>query len=155
MGENDAMKIIVCVDNNNGMMFNHRRQSQDKVLRKRILELTDGHELWMNSYSKKQFLQDIESNISNAQAENGNVDEIHADEDFLEKAGTGEYCFVEDEDVSAYGSRIEEVILCHWNRDYPADMYLRLDLSGYRLVETREYKGFSHEKITEERYVRK
>ena len=36
------MKIIVCVDNQNGMMFNHRRQSQDRVLRKRILELTGG-----------------------------------------------------------------------------------------------------------------
>ena len=36
------MKIIVCVDNQNGMMFNHRRQSQDRVLRKRIMELTGG-----------------------------------------------------------------------------------------------------------------
>ena len=41
------MKIIVCVDNQNGMMFNHRRQSQDRVLRKRILELTGGEKLWM------------------------------------------------------------------------------------------------------------
>ena len=51
------MKIIVCVDNQNGMMFNHRRQSQDRVLRKRILELTGGKKLWMNAYSQKQFLQ--------------------------------------------------------------------------------------------------
>ena len=50
------MKIIVCVDNQNGMMFNHRRQSQDRVLRKRILELTGGEKLWMNAYSQKQFL---------------------------------------------------------------------------------------------------
>lgn len=50
------MKIIVCVDNQNGMMFNHRRQSQDRVLRKRILELTGGKKLWMNAYSQKQFL---------------------------------------------------------------------------------------------------
>ena len=49
------MKIIVCVDNQNGMMFNHRRQSQDRVLRKRILELTGGKKLWMNAYSQKQF----------------------------------------------------------------------------------------------------
>lgn len=51
------MKIIVCVDNQNGMMFNHRRQSQDRVLKKRILELTGGKKLWMNAYSQKQFLQ--------------------------------------------------------------------------------------------------
>ena len=36
------MILIVCVDDHNGMMFNHRRQSQDRVLRADILELTDG-----------------------------------------------------------------------------------------------------------------
>ncbi len=29
------MIVMVCVDNRNGMMFNHRRQSQDRVLRRR------------------------------------------------------------------------------------------------------------------------
>ena len=53
--EKREMKIIVCVDNQNGMMFNHRRQSQDRVLRKRIMELTGGKKLWMNAYSQKQF----------------------------------------------------------------------------------------------------
>ena len=113
------MKIIVCVDNQNGMMFNHRRQSQDRVLRKRILELTGGKKLWMNAYSQKQFLQ-VNGNMSKEQEQSG---QIQADEAFLEKAGPGEYCFVENKDVVPYESRIEEVILCHWNRDYPADMY--------------------------------
>ena len=112
------MKIIVCVDNQNGMMFNHRRQSQDRVLRKRILELTGGKKLWMNAYSQKQFLQ-VNGNMSKEQEQSG---QIQADEAFLEKAGPGEYCFVENKDVVPYESRIEEVILCHWNRDYPADM---------------------------------
>ena len=32
---NDYMKVIVCVDDNNGMMFNNRRQSRDeKVIEK-------------------------------------------------------------------------------------------------------------------------
>ena len=74
---------------------------------------------------------------------------------FLEKAGPGEYCFVEDKDVVPYESRIEEVILCHWNRDYPADMYFKMDLGSWKLAETQEYAGSSHEKITEERYVRR
>ena len=30
------MIIMVCVDDNNGMMFNKRRQSQDRVLRQRM-----------------------------------------------------------------------------------------------------------------------
>ena len=51
------MILIVCVDDHNGMMFNHRRQSQDRVLRADILELTDGKKIWMNAYSRKQFAE--------------------------------------------------------------------------------------------------
>lgn len=39
------MIIIVCADNNNGMMFNNRRQSQDRTLRDHlsgwVLETTE------------------------------------------------------------------------------------------------------------------
>ena len=81
------MKIIVCVDNQNGMMFNHRRQSQDRVLRKRILELTGGKKLWMNAYSQKQFLQ---GNMPKEQEQSGQLGQsgqIQADETFLERRG--------------------------------------------------------------------
>ena len=43
------MIIMVCVDDNNGMMFNKRRQSQDRVLRQRMLELAGEKKLWMLS----------------------------------------------------------------------------------------------------------
>ena len=33
------MTLIVCLDDKNGMAFNHRRQSQDRLLRRRVLEL--------------------------------------------------------------------------------------------------------------------
>ena len=69
------MKIIVCVDNQNGMMFNHRRQSQDRVLRKRILELTGGKKLWMNAYSQKQFLQ-VNGNMSKEQEQSGQIQPV-------------------------------------------------------------------------------
>mgnify|MGYP000801288489 CR=1 FL=1 len=147
------MKIIVCVDNQNGMMFNHRRQSQDRVLRKRILELTGGKKLWMNAYSQKQFLQ-VNGNMPKEQEQSGQSGQIQADEAFLEKAGPGEYCFVEDKDVVPYESRIEEVILCHWNRDYPADVFFEVDLSKWRLEERKDFSGYSHEKITKEIYNR-
>ena len=147
------MKIIVCVDNQNGMMFNHRRQSQDRVLRKRILELTGGKKLWMNAYSQKQFLQ-VNGNMSKEQEQSGQLGQIQADEAFLEKTGPGEYCFVEDKDVVPYESQIEEVILCHWNRDYPADVFFEVDLSKWRLEERKDFSGYSHEKITKEIYNR-
>ena len=70
------MILIVCVDDHNGMMFNHRRQSQDRVLRADILELTDGKKLWMNAYSRKQFAE-------------SDAEKILVDETFLDAAGDG------------------------------------------------------------------
>ena len=49
------MIVMVCVDDKNGMMFNKRRQSQDRVLRQHMLELAGDKKLWMNAYSRKQF----------------------------------------------------------------------------------------------------
>ena len=47
------MILIVCIDDNKGMMFNHRRQSQDRVLRRHILDMVGNGKLWMNEYSGK------------------------------------------------------------------------------------------------------
>lgn len=152
------MKVIVCVDNQMGMMFNHRRQSQDRLLRQRILKLSGGKKLWMNAYSYKMFLQDLQGTstggLQAGQETSGQLELIQADESFLEKAEEGEFCFVEDQDIVPYEKRVEEVILCRWNRDYPADLYFKMDLSAWKLAGTQEYAGSSHEKITEERYVR-
>ena len=57
------------------------------------------------------------------------------------------------EHVPGY-SKSESVVLYKWNRVYPADQYFAMDLSGWKLVETVEFPGSSHEKITEERYER-
>ena len=35
------MRVIVCVDDNGGMLFNHRRQSRDRVLCERVLQMAD------------------------------------------------------------------------------------------------------------------
>ena len=135
------MILIVCVDDHNGMMFNHSRQSQDRILRGDILELTEGKILWMDAYSKKQFVEE-------------GMTQIRVEEDFLQKAGEGEFCFAEDADLSGEEERIQEIYLYRWNRDYPADVYFPVDLSGWNCVETKEFAGSSHEKITRERYVR-
>ena len=149
------MKIIVCVDNQNGMMFNHRRQSQDRVLRKRILELTGGKKLWMNAYSQKQFLQ-VNGNMPKEQEQSGQLGQsgqIQADEAFLEKAGPGEPCFVEDRSVAPFAGRVERVVLYRWDRAYPADLYWDLSLEGWTLARREEFPGFSHEIITKEVYI--
>ena len=58
------MIIMVCVDDNNGMMFNKRRQSQDRVLRQRMLELAGEKKLWMNDYSRRQFPEEEADRIA-------------------------------------------------------------------------------------------
>ncbi len=135
------MIIITVVDNRNGMLFNHRRQSQDGILREKILEMAKEKKIWMNAFSAKQFSQE---------------DAIMVDEEFLEKAQKGEYCFVEDQPVASALDRIESVILFHWNRDYPGDFYFDLDLSdgSWELESTEDFAGSSHEDITKEVYLR-
>ena len=135
------MIIMLCVDNKNGMLFNRRRQSRDSILQQHVLALAGSGRLWMSPYSRKQF------------ADTGPA-EIIADDAYLEKAEKGDYCFVEDRDVAMYEDRIEKVILFKWNRNYPADTFFSLDLSGYTLEKTEDFAGNSHEKITKEIYRR-
>ena len=49
------MKLIVCVDKKNGVMFFGKRQSQDSVLREWIITHTADSKLWMSNYSAEQF----------------------------------------------------------------------------------------------------
>jgi hypothetical protein len=137
------MIAIVCIDNKGGMLFNDRRQSQDRVLRKRILSRAAGEELWMNAYSAKQFLAD------------GSVD-IRVDEAFLQNAPESALCFVETEPLAPVLARLEGLILCKWNRAYPADVFLDVqpESAGMHLVDSAEFPGSSHEKITMEEYRR-
>ena len=137
------MNIIAVIDDGGGLMFNRRRQSQDRILRERILRLSDGARLWMNAYTRKQF-DDIDP------------ERVSVDEDFLQKAADGDYCFVENSPVLPVLDRVERLILFRWNRAYPSDLKLDLDPSapGWILLETDEFPGYSHEKITEEVYVR-
>ena len=129
------MILIACVDDNLGMAFNRRRQSQDRVLRARLLERVGAAKLWMSPYSARQF---------EALPENAQVCE-----DFLSRAGAGEYCFAELE----CPAQAEGVVLYRWNRVYPADARFTFKLNQFRMVEQTEFAGFSHPKITEEIYI--
>lgn len=135
------MILLACVDDDMGMLFNKRRQSQDKVLLNHILDITANGRLWMNHYSARQFESHPEP-------------QINIDENFLSEAAPGEFCFSEDVDVGPYGQWVEKIILFRWNRRYPGDLHFSIDLSNWRLVESHDFAGSSHEKITQEVYVR-
>ena len=49
------MKVIVCVDDNNGMMFNNRRQSRDRILIEDVVKNVIGGNLLMAPYSEPLF----------------------------------------------------------------------------------------------------
>ena len=137
------MILMVCVDDKNGTMFNRRRQSKDRLLRERILELTEGGRLWMNAYSAKQFGPELPA-------------QIVVDEEYCTKAAPGDFCFMEGGSAAACGEGLEKLILFKWNRTYPADQWfdIRLDEEGWRRDSQEEFLGTSHEKITMEVYVK-
>ena len=133
------MNAIVCVDNRQGMLFNHRRQSRDQALKDFLLNLAGEKGLHMNHFSEKLF--------------EGSPN-IHIAEDFLDCAREDDFCFVEDHLLKPYENKIHSLIVCRWNRDYPGDFFLDLDYSGRKLVFAEEFPGTSHEKITVEVYVK-
>lgn len=130
------MILIVCIDDRNGMAFNHRRQSRDRVLADRIASLTMGKKLWIEPYSQKLF-------------SGGNA---VVSDDYLTAAGTDDYCFVERDDVTPYEDKIRKIIVFRWNRVYPSDLRFGIDLTAWQLVYFEEFPGSSHEKITMEVY---
>ena len=121
-------------------MFNHRRQSQDRVLRERMLERVGGAPLWMRPYSARQF-GPLPPNVRPA-------------EDFLERAGAGEYAFTELDAPGRWGRKIEGILLYRWGRSYPADLTFDLSLEGFALQSSLDFAGSSHPEITEEIYIR-
>lgn len=132
------MRVILALDDRNGMLFNHRRQSSDIEVRYKIKELIQDGILYLNTYSAEQFK---DSGIR-----------LSVDEDFLYKTGKGEYCFVEDNKMSDVKKDIEEFVIFRWNRKYPSDHVLDIlpEECGMACVHTEEFKGNSHEKITME-----
>ena len=131
------MNVIVTLDENNGMAFNGRSQSRDQAVLARALQMAAGHKLWMAPESAPLFPGAP----------------VHAAVDFLDKAGPGDFCWVENRPLSPFAGKIEKLVCFRWNRRYPGDVFLDLPLERWRLAERMEFPGTSHEKITMEVYV--
>lgn len=134
------MNIIICLDDNNGMLFNKRRQSSDIKIREDIKSYLTDKPLFMNEYSKKQFDNGIG---------------ICVFSDFLSEAKDGDFCFVETEDITPYIEKVNKIIIYKWNRVYPADFKFDTKLlNGFSKTEDFEFEGNSHQKITREIYCK-
>ena len=132
------MILAVCVDDKLGMLFNKRRQSKDRELRKDLLSLTD-QVLWVNEYTAKQFTEDEKM-------------WLNIREDYLDEIGEDDICFVENLPLAEYEKRTTKLIIYHWNRIYPSDTPFPFNLSRWELESEYEFKGYSHDKITRRIY---
>lgn len=110
------MTVIVCLDNANGMMFNHRRQSRDANVVKDILKTINGASLLIAPYSEPLFSQ-AECSVS-------------VSDSFLIDAGAEDYCFVENTSVAEFKEKISKLVIYKWNRDYPADFHFDIDYAN-------------------------
>ena len=130
------------------MMFNHRRQSQDRVLRDDIRKECQGSILRMNAYSAGLFEKDADVET---------MVQIFSSEDFLAQASEDDCCFVEDQDISLWLEQADTVILYQWNRHYPADLYFTAELSEdtWQMERQEDFAGSSHEKITKTVYAKR
>ena len=137
------MIVIVCVDDNMGLMFNNRRQSRDEVVLNKIIEISENSVLHMNSYSYRLF-------------ETKSAKNIIVSEDFLDIAKKDEYCFSENKKIKDYEDKIEKIIIFKWNRRYPSDFNFDIspDLYKYKKTDVFDFEGNSHEKITMEIYIK-
>lgn len=134
------MRLIVCLDEKGGMMFNHRRQSRDRLLMENLEAYVKGDPVYIAPYSQPLFEKtDIHYKV---------VD------DPFSIARDAEYCFIEEQDPVSHEDLISEIVIYHWNCRYPTDVYCTIDMSAYQLIECTDFVGYSHEKITREVWKR-
>ncbi|MBR5295735.1 MAG: ribonuclease Z [Clostridia bacterium] len=133
------MTLIVCIDKKGGMMFGDRRQTKDLLLCERILNITKEKNLFLSPYSAPLFSEKKDLVVS---------------ENPAETAGKEDFLFIENTPLPT--KEITKIYLYQWNRPYPATRFLSYDPSkeGFTLLKKENFKGSSHEKITEEIWVK-
>lgn len=134
------MHIIICLDDYGGMLFNHRRQSRDRMLIDDVMMDLGYKKINILEFSKILFT-----------AHEGRYEIV---DDFSTLSDSDSVCFVENVDVKPFINKIDTVTLYHWNRVYPRDFVfdINLEKEGFSLVSSCEFEGYSHENIRKEVY---
>ena len=138
------MKIIVCLDDYGGMLFNFRRQSRDRVLIDDVMSSLGDEKLYMLEFSKSLF-----------SAYDGRYEVV---DDFSTIASSSDncVCFIENVSAAQFLDNISAVTVYHWNKVYPRDFVfdINLEKEGFSLKSSYEFEGYSHENIKKEVYER-
>ena len=127
------MNIIICLDKNNGISFNNRRQSRDRNV---ILDM-------LLSYDNVCYLP----NSALLFEDFNGATKIEK----LEDAPKNAYVFVELNTLE--GIEIDNLIVYRWDKIYPSDKKFTL-LPTLKLREITPLKGNSHEIIFKETYLK-
>ena len=127
--------VAITVDDKMGIAFNKRRQSRDKRLIDDLCAKTD-KVIYIAPYSELLFEE--------------HTDRVKVVADPLAECPDGGICFVEMTHLLDYVDDISKLIIYHWNRLYPSDKKLDIDLrfSGFKMTAKYEFAGNSHDKIT-------
>ena len=132
-GENFmAITLAVCLDDMKGMLYNHRRQSRDRLLYADLLAHSEGA-LTVAPYSRSLFPADAPVTVA---------------ESPLDAVKDG-YAFIEEPRLINSLDKVERVIVYGWLKLYPRDESFPFDLEreGFKLVGESELVGSSHDKI--------
>lgn len=131
------MTLSVCLDDRNGMGFNHRRQSRDRAVLRDLAQ-----PVYIGKYSQTLLTAE-------------NIPFLPAPEDLRLLPPEGNF-FLEDRPPETVIPLARKVVIYRWNRHYPGDVYWNIDLEeqGFSLAEKTEFPGSSHKIITKEVYER-
>lgn len=134
----ESMKVIVCLEENYGMSLFGKRLSFDRIVFEKIKEITQGYTLYVKEASHKIL------------CEHGVAHEVIED---IQDVKEADFLFLEFEMIPM--DTVDEIYVFHWNRKYPSSLKFKLDSDKYIVKDVEEFKGFSHEKVRLEKYVKK
>ena len=94
------MKLILCLDERNGLSFNNRRQSRDRAVIDKIVCLAKEEPVWITSYSSELF-RETHCNV-------------RVSADIMHAAKPGEYLFIENQDPHELLAQVSSVYIFRW-----------------------------------------
>lgn len=139
------MIVVTILDKNNGMSFHKQRQSADKAIIEYIIRNMQGRIL------VSPYTADMIRRLTPAFA---SLPRLVTEQNPVEKAGPSGIVIDEEFPLRLNAYRIERLIICRWDTEYQADMFLDLDLSKFKKSDEIVISGSSHEKITIESYLK-
>jgi hypothetical protein len=128
------MTIILCLDDKNGISFNNRRQSRDKILIENVIKHDNIYirDYYTNLFSKYEV--NVIDNISALPADAVYFHEITDPADMIDQFDT--------------------IIIYRWNRHYPSNVQFDFKMDLYKKIFEEDFIGSSHDKITKEIWIR-